>query len=233
MELNVWLAFVVAAAIIAISPGSGAVLCMSHGLSYGLRRSFATIMGLQVGLLLVTLVSAFGLGALLLASETLFTAVKWIGAAYLFYLGASLIWQSRTPKVAQQAIKIATHESLSIEAQNKAQDIAPKTTADMSATKRFVLGFFTNATNPKGIVFMVAVLPQFMNPNTPNLFLEVFILWFTLFVIDTAVMHGYAGMASTLAHVFKNPAAVRWQNRIFGGVLMAAGAGVLAVRRVA
>ena len=238
MELNVWLAFVVAAAVIAISPGSGAVLCMSHGLSYGLRRSFATIMGLQVGLLLVTLVSAFGLGALLLASETLFTAVKWIGAAYLFYLGASLIWQSRTPKAEQQEptqeTMQQTLQKTSTEAQSKVTEIAGADIAgEMSATKRFILGFFTNATNPKGIVFMVAVLPQFMNPNTPNLFLEVFILWFTLFVIDTAVMHGYAGMASTLAHVFKNPAAVRWQNRIFGGVLMAAGAGVLAVRRVA
>lgn len=208
MEFNTWLAFFFAVWGIALSPGNGAILCMSHGLSYGLRSSTVTILGLQLGVLVVLLVSAFGLGALLLASETLFTAVKWVGAAYLAWLGIQL-W--RAP--------VETN-------QDGIAKVAP-----MSAKNRFILGFFTNVTNPKGIVFMVAVLPQFMNPQSPNRLLEIAILALTMFVIDCAVMHGYAGLASKLARFFKDAKAIKWQNRVFGSVLVAVGAAVLMVKR--
>jgi homoserine/homoserine lactone efflux protein len=208
MELNTWMAYFLACVTIAVSPGNGAVLSMSHGLSYGVRKTSVSILGLQAGLLVILLLSALGLGALLLASETLFTAVKWVGAAYLVWLGVQL-W--RAP-VAESAQGVA---------------IAPQ----MSAQRRFGLGFFTNVTNPKGIVFLVAVLPQFMNPNTPNLGVEVAILAATMVGVDLVVMHGYAGLAAQLAGFFKDPKAMRLQNRVFGGVLMAAGLAVLAVRR--
>ncbi len=208
MELSTWLAYFVAVWGIALSPGNGAILCMSHGLSYGLRASTVTILGLQLGVLVVLLVSAFGLGALLLASESLFTAVKWIGAAYLAWLGVQL-W--RAP--------VQTN-------QDGIAKVAP-----MSAKNRFWLGFFTNVTNPKGIVFMVAVLPQFMNPQSPNRLLEVAILAGTMFVVDCAVMHGYSGLASKLARFFKDAKAIQWQNRVFGSVLIAVGAAVLMVKR--
>ena len=208
MEFHTWLAFFAAVWGIALSPGNGAILCMSHGLSYGLRASTVTIMGLQLGVLVVLLVSAFGLGALLLASETLFTAVKWLGAAYLAYLGIQL-W--RAPVVVNEA-GIAK--------------VAP-----MAANKRFWLGFFTNVTNPKGIVFMVAVLPQFMNPQSPNRVLEIAIMALTMFVVDCAVMHGYSGLASKLSRFFKDAKAVKLQNRVFGAVLVAVGGAVLLVKR--
>ncbi len=208
MELNTWIAYFLACITIAVSPGNGAVLSMSHGLSYGVRKTSVSILGLQAGLLVILLLSALGLGALLLASETLFTAVKWVGAAYLVWLGIQL-W--RAP-IAQSVEGVA---------------IAPQ----MSAHRRFGLGFFTNVTNPKGIVFLVAVLPHFMNPNTPNLALEVSILAATMVGVDLVVMHGYASLAAQLAGFFKDPKAMRLQNRLFGGVLVAAGAAVLAVRR--
>ena len=208
MSFDTWFAFMIAVWLIALSPGSGAVLCMSHGLSYGVRQASVTIWGLQLAVFVILLVSALGLGALLLTSETLFTAVKWAGAAYLAWLGLQL-WLA---KIDTQASGIAT--------------VAP-----MSARKRFTLGFFTNVTNPKGIVFMVAVLPQFMNPNSPNRLLEIAIMAATMFVIDAFVMHGYAFLAARLAVFFKDPAALKLQNRIFGGVLMAAGVGVLLVKR--
>jgi homoserine/homoserine lactone efflux protein len=208
MEFNTWLTYFAACCTIAISPGNGAVLSMNHGLNYGLRKASVSILGLQAGLLVILLLSALGLGALLVASEVLFTAVKWVGAAYLVWLGVQL-W--RAP---------ISHTT---------DGIASATI--MSASRRFALGFFTNVTNPKGIVFLVAVLPQFMNPNTPNLGLEVTMLAATMVGVDVLVMHGYAGMAAELARFFKNPKAIRLQNRIFGGVLIAAGAAVLAVRR--
>jgi homoserine/homoserine lactone efflux protein len=209
MEFNTWLAFFAAVWGIALSPGNGAILCMSHGLSYGLRASTVTIMGLQLGVFVVLLVSALGLGALLLASETLFTAVKWIGAAYLAWLGVQL-WRAKVQTNPDGIAKVAP----------------------MSARSRFMLGFFTNVTNPKGIVFMVAVLPQFMNPQSPNRALEIAIMAITMFVVDCVVMHGYAGLASKLARFFVDAKAVRWQNRVFGAVLIAVGGAVLLVKRM-
>ena len=87
MDFSVWLAFFAASWVIAISPGSGAVLSMSHGLAYGVRQASLTIVGLQLGLSVILLIAGVGVGALLLASATAFTVVKVVGAAYLLYLG--------------------------------------------------------------------------------------------------------------------------------------------------
>lgn len=208
MELSTWIAYFLACVTIAVSPGNGAVLSMSHGLSYGVRKTVVSILGLQAGLLVILLLSALGLGALLLTSEFWFTAVKWAGAAYLVWLGIGL-WRAPVAETAQGAAS----------------------SAPMSAGKRFGLGFFTNVTNPKGIVFLVAVLPQFMNPATPHRSLEVLILASTMIGVDLVVMHGYAALAAQLSGFFKDAKAMRLQNRVFGTVLMAAGAAVLAVRR--
>ena len=83
MSFATWIAFVIAGSLIAISPGSGAVLSMSHGLAYGLKKASATVLGLQLGLVLVLVIAGAGVGSLLLASSVAFTAVKVIGALYL------------------------------------------------------------------------------------------------------------------------------------------------------
>ena len=212
MDAQVWLTYVLAACLIALSPGSGAVLCMSHGLSYGVRQTSATIVGLQLGLALVLLVAGVGVGAVLVASATAFAVVKALGAAYLLWLG----WrQWRAPVVAA--------------ADEGQPDPHP---ARLSVRQRIALGLFTNATNPKGIVFMVAVLPQFIDPKRP-LAPQLLILLVTMLVIDTAVMHGYAYLASRLRAWLHSVRARRVQNRVFGGVLMAMGASLLMVDRVA
>ena len=87
MDWHVWLAYFLAAWLIALSPGSGAVLSMSHGLQYGVRQTTATIVGLQIGLASILLVAGAGVGALLLASTTAFMVVKVLGAGYLIWLG--------------------------------------------------------------------------------------------------------------------------------------------------
>ncbi len=89
MDLQTWLAFFAASCLIAVSPGSGAVLSMSHGLSFGVRKTGATILGLQLGLLLILLIAGAGVGSLLLASEVAFSIVKVLGACYLIYVWAS------------------------------------------------------------------------------------------------------------------------------------------------
>jgi homoserine/homoserine lactone efflux protein len=207
MSAHVWLAYFAACWVIAVSPGSGAVLSMSHGLAYGLRKTTVTILGLQVGLVGILLVAGGGLGALLLASETAFLIVKVVGAMYLIYLG---VQQWRAPV-------IAGHQ-------------AQARVAPMSAQRRFLTGLLTNATNPKGIVFMVAVLPQFIDPNRP-LALQLFLLAITMCAVDLVVMHGYALLASRLQRLFRNVRAVRWQNRAFGAILMGVGAALFLVKR--
>ena len=89
MDFQTWLAFFAASCLIAVSPGSGAVLSMSHGLSYGVRKASATILGLQLGLLLILVIAGAGVGSLLLASEVAFSVVKVAGACYLIYVGFS------------------------------------------------------------------------------------------------------------------------------------------------
>lgn len=211
MSFATWITFFVAACIIAISPGSGAVLSMSHGLSYGVRKTTGTILGLQAGLLLVLFIAGAGVGSILLASEVAFSIVKIVGALYLIYLGFSQ-WRAKV---------------------GMAPDMPMQTTSQITAPalrKRFLLGFLTNATNPKGIIFLVAVLPQFINHNAP-LLPQLLILAATMCTIDLVVMHSYAFAASSMQRYFRDARAVKMQNRVFGGILMAVGATLFFVKR--
>ena len=99
MSLETWLAFFVASWLISLSPGAGAISCMAAGMRYGYARAFWNIVGLQFGILFVLLIVALGLGAIIAASTTLFTAIKWLGAAYLVYLGV-MQWRAPASPVA-------------------------------------------------------------------------------------------------------------------------------------
>ena len=211
MDWHVWLAYFLAAWLIALSPGSGAVLSMSHGLQYGVRQTTATIVGLQIGLAFILLVAGAGVGALLLASTTAFMVVKVLGAGYLIWLGVKQ-WREPVDGAASDAA-------------------APSEPAGLSVRQRLLRGALTNATNPKGIVFMVAVLPQFIDPNKP-LALQLAILLVTTLAVDSVVMHGYAFLASRLRALMQSVRARKTQNRMFGGVLMGMGASLLMVDRV-
>ncbi len=219
MDIHTWTAYLFASIVIAVSPGSGAVLAMSQGLNRGLRRSSVTIAGLQAGLVVVLLIAGAGVGSLLLASEVAFTVVKTLGAAYLIWIGLAQ-WRSAaaTPKAGAELVGTDMTASPS--------SSSPKG----DARRQFIKGFLTNVTNPKGIVFMVAVLPQFLTPERP-LWLQLLVLTVTTVAVDTTVMHGYAFAASRLQKLFSNAKALRAQNRIFGGLLMAVGAGLFFVKR--
>ena len=210
MRWDIWLAYFAACWAIAISPGSGALLSISHGLAYGLRRASTTIMGLQAGVLVVLLVAGGGLGALLLASGRAFLVIKTAGALYLIYLG-----------VQQWRAKVTTSAA--------GVDDAPQV-VPMSAKRRFITGMLTNLTNPKGIVFMVAVLPQFIDPARP-LATQLAVMALTMCCVDMIVMHSYALLGSRAQRLMRNARALRWQNRIFGSVLVAMGTALFFVRR--
>lgn len=208
MPLDTWLAFFVAAWVISLSPGAGAISCMSAGMRYGYARAAWNILGLQAGILFVLVIVAAGLGAIIAASTTLFGAVKWLGAAYLVWLG---IQQWRSPA-------------------------APATDggANVSLTPRQLLlnGFLVNATNPKSIVFMLAVLPPFIDPALPQL-PQYVVCGATLFFTDLVVMSVYTGLAAKVLRALRQPRHVRWVNRTFGGLFVAAGAVLATFRRAA
>lgn len=213
MEWQVWIAYFVASWAIALSPGSGAVLSMTHGLAYGVRGASATILGLQAGLAVILLVAGAGVGALLVASATAFTVVKVVGAAYLMWLG----WrQWRAP--------------VEVSPDRAAPTSAAASTGLPPVRQRLAIGFFTNVTNPKGIVFMVAVLPQFIDPARP-LWLQLLVLLVTTIGVDLIVMHGYAFLASRAQRWLATARARKAQNRVFGGLLMAMGASLFLVKR--
>jgi len=211
MDWHVWWAYFFASWAIALSPGSGAVLSMTHGLAYGVRAASATVLGLQLGLAVILLVAGAGVGAVLVASATAFTVVKVVGAAYLIWLG---IKQWRAP----------------VQGPAPSGEARPAMAGVPSLRERLALGFFTNVTNPKGIVFMVAVLPQFIDPTKP-LWLQLLILLVTTISVDLVVMHGYAFLASRLQRWLATARARRAQNRVFGGVLMLMGASLMLVKR--
>ncbi|MEO6928916.1 MAG: homoserine/homoserine lactone efflux protein [Casimicrobiaceae bacterium] len=209
MSLHTWIAFFVAAWLISLAPGAGAVSCMAAGIRHGYHRALWNIVGLQLGIQAVLMVVAAGLGAVLAASSAAFTAVKWIGAIYLVYLGI-VQWRA-----APQPLSAASTDS------------------GEATTRHLILrGFMVNATNPKGILFMLAVLPQFLDPSRPQL-LQYAICGATLFVTDVVVMSGYTAFASRVLALLKGERHRRWLNRTFGGLFITAGAVLATFKRAA
>ena len=210
MTLETWLAFFIASWLISLSPGAGAISCMAAGLRYGFRRTLWNIAGLLLGILFVLAIVAAGLGAILAASSLAFAIVKWLGVAYLVWLG---VQQWRAPAFAVTAD--AGEQSL-------------------GATPRELLlrGFLVNATNPKGIVFMLAVLPQFIDPAQPQL-PQYVLCGATLAFTDVVVMSGYTIFAARVLRLLREPHHIRVMNRTFGGLFVAAGAALATFKRLA
>jgi len=208
MSLETWLAFFVACWLISLSPGAGAISCMAAGLRYGFRRAFPNIVGLIAGIMFVLAIVAAGLGALLAASASAFTAVKWLGAAYLVWLG---IQQWRAPVSA-------------------VDEAAAERDLGHTAGQLVLRGFLVNATNPKGILFMLAVLPQFIDPARPQL-AQYLICGATLCFTDLVVMSGYTAFAARVLRLLREPHHIRWTNRAFGSLFVAAGAVLATFKR--
>ncbi len=184
------------------------MLIVGHGLRFGTHRTLPTIAGAEAAVALLLLAAGSGVGALLAAAPAAFSAVKLCGALYLIWLGLRQ-WCARVPGA-------------------YAQENAPKNAAahDIPRHQKLLAGFLCNASNPKSIVFMAAMLPQFMQTTRP-IAPQLFILLLTTLVIDSAVMLGYAAVAAHLARWLRSPAAKRAQNRLCGGVLMFMGAALL------
>jgi homoserine/homoserine lactone efflux protein len=208
MDLSVWITYFIATIILSVSPGPGVFSSISSGLHHGFRLGLWNGVGMQAANVIWVVVVSFGLGAILLASETLFNAVKWLGVAYLIYLGI-VTWRAPARGFEED------------------RDDHARTAREV-----FVRGFFVNLTNPKGIIFFAAILPQFIDISKPQL-PQYAILAATTFIVDLAVMMGYTALAAKVLRVMKDPARLRWVNRGLGGAFVAAGVALASFRRAA
>ena len=204
MEWSVWLAFVITAIGILVIPGPTISLVMSYALSQGRTAAAAIVAGVALGDLTAMSLSLLGLGALLAASATLFTALKWIGAAYLVYLGIKL-WRALAGAMETNA-------------------------ATVPAKVMFGHAWLVTSLNPKSIVFFVAFVPQFIDQARPYA-TQAVILIATFVVLAAANAGAYALVASGLKTTIRRPSVQRWVNRTGGTVLIGAGIAAVAWKR--
>ncbi|CPR16174.1 homoserine/homoserine lactone efflux protein [Brenneria goodwinii] len=205
MTFDWWLTYLLTTFILSLSPGSGAINTMSTGISHGYRGTIASITGLQIGLAAHIVLVGIGLGALLSQSIMFFDILKWLGAAYLIWLGIQQ-WRSAG--------------SLDMNA-------LASTMPRRKLLKRAVL---VNLTNPKSIVFLAALFPQFIIPHQPQA-AQYLVLGATTIVVDIIVMIGYATLAKRISGWLKGARQVRILNRIFGSLFILIGALLATARK--
>ncbi|MDO6765411.1 homoserine/homoserine lactone efflux protein [Agarivorans sp. 1_MG-2023] len=205
MLFSVWLTFVAACIVFSLSPGAGAVATISHSLSGGFKQACKNIAGLQLALIGHVLIVSVGLGALLASSALAFTIIKYLGAAYLLYLGITKFFE-------------------------KSQTFSTEPQAKKSSSQLVKQGFIVNLMNPKSIIFLAAFLPQFISPNS-DLSSQYLILGFTVVLIDCAVMFSYATLASAAKPWLGKAKFMALQNRIFGSLFIMMGVALARVER--
>ena len=230
MSIEIWLAFFVACWLISLSPGAGAISCMATGLRYGFRRATWNIAGLILGILFVLSIVAAGLGAILATSSLAFAVVKWLGVAYLVWLGVQQ-WRAPAFAVSEDGEDPHTPRGGAIRALGRPGS-AHESLLGVTPRELLLRGFLVNATNPKGIVFMLAVLPQFIDPARPQL-VQYLVCGATLAFTDIVLMSGYTMFASRVLRLLREPHHIRVVNRTFGGLFVAAGAALAAFKRAA
>lgn len=209
MELSTWLALFAASWAISLSPGPGAVAAMSSGLNHGFKRGYFTTFGLILGIWTQVIVVGLGLGALVMTSSTAFTVIKWLGVAYLVWLG---IQQWRAP--ARPLVAVAS--------------------ANLGLRRRTMVlrAWMINTINPKGTLFLLAIVPQFLDVHQP-LAPQYAIVALTLGFTDLVVMAGYTALAARVLHALKAPSHLRAVNRVFGGMFVVAGSLLAAFKKAA
>ena len=208
MPWEILLAFTATILLFAFSPGPAVLLTVSHGMRGGWGDSIKVALGVQAGNGVYFALSAVGLGALLQASETLFHAVKWLGAAYLVFLGVRT-W---------------------INARRNARS-GPDAPA-VVGPRPFVQGVLCQLSNPKAVLFFGALMPQFIDPAGP-LLLQYVLFWLVCFATEMPVLAGYGWLAAQGRRASRSERLALWRERVCGGLLVGVGASLATIRRVA
>ncbi len=206
MPLETWLAFVAASTILLLIPGPTVLLVLSYAISQGRRVAVSTAAGVALGDLIAMTASLAGLGALVLASATLFTILKWVGAVYLVYLGVKMLRSAR-----------ASDFSLP-----QADAVTPRRTFTHAAA--------VTALNPKSIAFFIAFVPQFIRPEAP-LIPQFAILIATFVALAALNSLAFALLAGALRDRLQRPGVIAWLTRAGGATLIGMGVMTATLRR--
>jgi threonine/homoserine/homoserine lactone efflux protein len=204
MTFHIWLVFVVTEGLLSLTPGPAVLLVVGNGMKAGAAMSRWSAAGILFTNACYFTLSALGLGAALLAAESVFTAVRWLGVAYLVYLGLKMIWSAKDEVAGDTAVS-PTH---------------PK-----SNWQTFSQGVALQAGNPKAILFFVALLPQFIVTAT-SVLPQFLILGLTSIVLEAIILVVYGLLAAKAGSQFQRPRARLWQERLSGGMLMTAAIGL-------
>ncbi len=208
MPLDTWLTFLAASTALLLIPGPTVLLVLSYALSHGRRVAVSTAAGVALGDLIAMSASLAGLGALVLASATVFSLLKWVGAVYLVWLGVKLILSART------------------------SDLTLPKTGDVTARQTFRHAAAVTALNPKSIAFFIAFVPQFVNPAAP--LIAQFVILIASFVTLAALNAlAYALLADQLRARLTRPGLVAWLTRAGGMTLIGMGIVTAGLRRAA
>lgn len=206
MTWEIWIAYVIATTILLMIPGPTVLLVVGYALSSGRRSAWLTVPGVALGDAVAMAASLTGLGALLAASADAFTVLKWIGAAYLVYLGIRM-WRTE-PSTREIEPGGAARAQWSLAAH----------------------AFAVTALNPKSIAFFIAFLPQFISPAAP-VAPQLFILGATFLALAIVTVAAYAILAAGMRERLRQPRLIRAINRTGGGLLIGAGIMTAALRR--
>ena len=207
MTWQVWRAFFLVETALCLTPGPAVLLVLSQALTHGALKALNSIVGIIAANTFYFVLSATGIGAILLASYDLFFAIKWIGAAYLVWLGVSAFL-----------------------GRSKAFSVRSGEAAAVRPSRLFLNGLVLQLSNPKALVFFTALLPQFINPHAP-IIPQVAILAFTSVVIEFLVQLFYAVLAGRASRLATEPRFARLTERVSGTLLIGAGLGMAALRR--
>lgn len=206
ITLQSWLLFTLTEAALSLSPGPAVMLVAAYGLSHGWRRSVFATLGILLANAFYFAVSATGIGSLIVASYTLFTAIKWAGAAYLVYLGLAAILGKSSPITISRL------------------DTAPR-----SRLQTFWSAVTLQLANPKSLLFFVAILPQFVDPHAP-VALQMAILAASSILPEFLILLGYGMLASSASKWASQPRFARMTDRVAGSLVLVAGILVASVR---
>lgn len=194
MNLDVWLLYIGTILLFMSTPGPSHLLMISVSMSNGFHRSLATAAGDLSANVIQILLAGFGLAAIVMSSQYGFAVVKWLGVAYLIWIGLKTIISSFKRENESKTYPRATLKNL------------------------WLRGFITSAANPKAVVFFAALFPQFINSQQPILF-QVLILGSTYIVVDGLFLATYGKGASWIAQKISNHSK-KWIERVSGAGLI-------------
>ena len=204
MSFNFLFIYLMTVFIASILPGPSMLLALTHGMNYGARRTLFSAMGNVTVTLVQASISIAGLGTILVASETVFNAIKWAGAAYLIYIGIGLF--------------LSPKSSLPLSAQSNP-------TKELSLRKMYLQAVFVTAGNPKAIVFFTAIFPQFIDPDF-YLIQSCMLLVICAFVAFACFMI-YAIGGQEIVSLFSKTTVGQYINRVIGGTFIGVGVGLV------